>query len=171
MAAAEVAAIATVIIASVSDLSTSRIPNVLTFSAAGLAITAHLVAPDGSGGVFAIVGLLAGLAVFFPLFALGAMGAGDVKLMAAVGAWIGWKAVLFVALYGSVAGGVLALFVAVRQQYLKQALANIKMLFVFWWVEGVKPLPELTLESTRGVRLPYALAIAAGLAVTLWQQR
>ncbi len=171
MTLVEIGAIATVIAASVTDQTTSRVPNVLTFSAAGLAIAAHLAAPSGSGGVFAIVGLLAGLAVFFPLFALGAMGAGDVKLMAAVGAWIGWKAVLFVALYGSVAGGVLALFVAVRQQYLKQALANIKMLFLFWWVEGVKPLPELTLESSHGVRMPYALAIAAGLAVTLWQQQ
>ena len=62
----------------------------------------------------AALGLFVGLAVFFPLFALGAMGAGDVKLMAAVGAWIGAKPILYVALYGSVAGGVLALVVAVR---------------------------------------------------------
>ena len=115
-------------------------------------------------------GLLAGLAIFFPLFALGSMGAGDVKLMAAIGAWIGVKSILYVALYGSVAGGVLALIVALRRNYLRQALSNLKMLAVYWWVEGIKPFPALTLESTQSLRMPYALAIAAGLAVTLWQR-
>ena len=118
----------------------------------------------------AVVGLLVGLLVFFPLFALGAMGAGDVKLMAVVGAWIGAKAIIYVALYGSIAGGVLAVIVALRRNYLKQALSNVRMLLTYWWVEGVKPFPALTLESTDSLRLPYALAIAAGLAVTLWQR-
>jgi prepilin peptidase CpaA len=117
-----------------------------------------------------VLGLFAGLAVFFPLFALRAMGAGDVKLMAAVGAWIGAVSILNVALYGSVAGGVLAVIVAIRRGYLKKALSNVKMLVTFWWVEGIKPFPALTLESKEGLRLPYAVAIAAGLAVTLWQR-
>ena len=98
------------------------------------------------------------------------MGAGDVKLMAAIGAWIGAMPILNVALYGSVAGGVFAVIVALRRSYLKQALTNVKMLVTFWWVEGIKPFPALTLESTDSLRLPYALAIAAGLAVTLWQR-
>jgi Flp pilus assembly protein TadG len=63
-----------------------------------------LAAPAGLGATHAVLGLIVGLAVFFPLFALGAMGAGDVKLMAALGAWVGWQPVILVALYGSVAG-------------------------------------------------------------------
>ena len=120
-----------------------------------------------------VSGLMVGLAVFFPLFALGAMGAGDVKLMAAIGAWIGWKAIVLVALYGSLAGGVLALIVALATvaTCAHGARVTSRCWLVYWWVEGVKPLPALTLESKHSVRLPYALAIAAGLAVTLWRQR
>jgi prepilin peptidase CpaA len=169
MTTAEGLAVLTVIAACVTDVSASRIPNALTFGAAALAVVFHVAAPAGLGVTHATLGLVVGLAVFFPLFALGAMGAGDVKLMAAVGAWVGWQPVILVALYGSVAGGVLALIVAARSRYLKQAFANIKMLGMYWLVNGVKPLPELTLESKKSVRLPYAVAIAAGLAVTLWR--
>jgi prepilin peptidase CpaA len=170
MSVAEGCAVAIALVACHYDLATSRIPNKLTFTTAALAIVFHLFAPYGGGWSHSVLGLLVGLLVFFPLFALGAMGAGDVKLMAAVGAWIGATAILNVALYGSVAGGVLALIVALRQGYLRKALTNVKMLLMFWWVEGIKPFPALTLESTDGLRLPYALAIAAGLAVTLWQR-
>jgi prepilin peptidase CpaA len=169
MTLAEGCAVITVIAACVTDVSRSRIPNVLTFAATALALVFHAIAPGGLGVTHAALGLIVGLAMFFPLFALGAMGAGDVKLMAAIGAWIGWKSIVLVALFGSVAGGVLAVIFALRQGYLRTALGNIKMLASYWWVEGVKPLPALTLESTNSVRMPYALAIAAGLAVTLWR--
>jgi prepilin peptidase CpaA len=168
MTIAETMAVAVVIVACVWDVASSRIPNVLTFTAIGLALAFHLIA--GGGAPYAALGLLVGLAVFFPMFALGAMGAGDVKLMAALGAWIGWKAILFVALYGSLAGGALGLVIGMRRRYLRKALSNLKMLATYWWVEGVKPLPALTLEAKDSQRLPYALAIAAGLAVTVWQR-
>ncbi len=115
MSVAEAFAIVTVCVACLYDVSSSRIPNALTFTAASLAILFHVLAPSGAGWSHALLGLFVGLLVFFPLFALGAMGAGDVKLMAAVGAWIGATSILYVALYGSVAGGVLALIVALRQ--------------------------------------------------------
>ena len=157
-------------VACLYDVSTSRIPNKLTFTTAALAILFHVFAPAGAGLSHSILGLLVGLALFFPMFALGAMGAGDVKLMAAVGAWVGAMSIIYVALYGSIAGGILGVIVAIRRQYLKQALRNVRALLTYWWVEGVKPFPPLTLESTNTLRLPYALAIAAGLAVTLWQR-
>jgi len=163
-------AVATACIACAYDVSSSRIPNPLTFAAASLAIVFHVFAPSGEGLSHAFLGLVVGLLVFFPLFALGAMGAGDVKLMAAVGAWIGVSSIIYVGLYGSVAGGILALVVAIRRRYLGTLLSNLKALGMYWWIEGVKPFPALTLESTKSLRLPYALAIAAGLAVTLWQR-
>ena len=170
MSIADGFAVAIATVACLYDVSTSRIPNKLTFTTAALAILFHVFAPAGAGLSHAILGLLVGLALFFPMFALGAMGAGDVKLMAAVGAWIGAMPIIYVALYGSIAGGIFGVIVALRRQYLKQAFRNVKALLLYWWVEGVKPFPPLTLESTNSLRLPYALAIAAGLAVTLWQR-
>lgn len=156
-------------VACATDLRSARIPNLLTFSAAATAVLFHLLAPQGSGVWFVFLGLAAGLLVFFPFFALGAMGAGDVKLMAALGAWIGWQPTVQVALYGAIAGGVLAIVVSMWHGYLRQALRNVFTLVGHWWLVGIKPLPELTLDAGKGLRLPYALPIMVGLVVTLWR--
>ena len=55
---------------------------------------------------------------------------------------IGW-----VALYTAIAGGVLALVVAVWRGYLRQGLSNIRTLLKFWSLVGLKPLPEVSLDS------------------------
>lgn len=168
MSAIELCTLTVAAAACLFDLKSARIPNALTFGAAGLAVIFHTVAPQGAGLGAALVGLLIGLLVFFPMFALGAMGAGDVKLMAALGAWVGWYPIIYIALYGSIAGGVLGLLVAVARGYLAQAITNIRALLAYWWVAGVRPLPALTLESTTALRLPYAVPIAVGVVVTLW---
>ncbi|MGQ0732338.1 MAG: A24 family peptidase [Acidobacteriota bacterium] len=155
--------------ACVTDLRSARIPNVLTFSALAVACLVHGLLPQGEGWRHASLGLLVGGAVFFPFFALGGMGAGDVKLMAAIGAWLGWQPVVMTALYGAVAGGVLAVIVASSHGYLRQAFSNLYRILMFWRVTGVQPLPDLTLESTRGPRLAYAVPIFIGLLVTIWR--
>lgn len=168
MSPAEVGALVIAGIACAFDLRSARIPNALTFPAAVLGVLFHAAAPSGHGADAAALGLLTGLAAFFPIFALGAMGAGDVKLMAALGAWIGWYPAVYTALYGSVAGGVLAVGVSMAHGYLGQAMTNIRTLLTFWWLAGVKPVPTMTLDESGGLRLPYALPIAIGLVVTLW---
>lgn len=155
--------------ACVTDLRRARIPNALTFGGIGAGLAFHAIAPEGSGAAAAGLGLLSGMLVFFPFFALGALGAGDVKLMAAVGTWVGWQAALNVALYGALAGGVLAVLVALWHGYLRRALGNVWTLLSYWWLTGIRPLPELTLDSGQGLRLPYAVPIMAGLVVTLWR--
>ena len=155
-------------LASVGDLRTRRIPNVLTFGAAALGIAFQALTGGLPGAGLGLVGWLAGAALFFPFFALGGMGAGDVKLLAAFGAWLGPAGALWTALYGALAGGALAMIVAVRHRYATTALSNVWWLLGYWKVAGVRPLPELTLEHARGPRLPYALPIAIGAMVTLW---
>jgi len=166
---AHVAALAVAAVACVTDLRESRIPNTLTFGALLLAVIAHSLLPQGEGWKFAALGALAGGAVFFPFFALGGMGAGDVKLMAALGGWLGWQPALLIALYGALAGGVLALALAWAHGYLRTAFSNIWRLLTHWWLIGIQPLPDLTLEHSRGPRLAYAVPIFIGLMVTLWR--
>jgi prepilin peptidase CpaA len=112
--------------------------------------------------------LLVGLLLFFPLFALKGLGAGDVKLMGALGAWLGASVVLSVAFYTSLAGGVLALGLIVRYRYGGQAFRNLWLLLTHWRVSGFRPLDSLTLETAAGPKLPYALPIAVGLALACW---
>jgi len=155
--------------ACVTDLRDGRIPNVLTFGAIALAFVVHALMPQGSGLAHVGFGLLVGLAVFFPFFALGGMGAGDVKLMAAIGAWLGPALAVLTALHGAIAGGVLAIGVALSTGYLKTAFVNLRRMVLHWRVNGIEPVPELTLDHNKGPRLAYAVPIFIGLLVTLWR--
>jgi prepilin peptidase CpaA len=155
-------------IACASDIRTARIPNLLTFGAAAAALV-YLFANQGwSGLTGAAEGWAVGVLLFSPFFALGGLGAGDVKLLGAIGAWLGPREALWVALYASMAGGVMALIVSLATGYLRRAVANLRMLVTYWRVVGIRPLPELTLQSGHAPRLPYAVPITAGLLVMLW---
>lgn len=155
-------------LACLSDLRTRRIPNVLTFSAAAAGLVFHLATGGWSAAGWSLFGLFAGALLFFPMFALRGMGAGDVKLLAAVGAWLGPGQVATVALVTSLAGGVIALVVALAHGYLQKALINLYLLLGHWRVAGIQPLPAVTLDRAQGPRLAYAFPIAIGTVVTLW---
>jgi prepilin peptidase CpaA len=161
-------AIVLVVIAAGWDLATRRIPNVLTVGAALAAFFVHGYIAGWSGAGASLAGWAVGLVLFFPFFALGGMGAGDVKLLAAVGAWLGPAATVWVALYSSIAGAVMALVVAGFSGYLKQAYTNLFGLLMHWRVVGIRPAPELMLSTQQGPRLAYAVPVLAGLMVTLW---
>jgi len=161
-------AVAVALAGCVTDLRSRRIPNWLTFGAAEAGIGYHLYDAGLEGLGFAAGGWLVGGLIFLPLFALRGMGGGDVKLMAALGAWVGPITAIWAALYAAVAGGVFALIVALASGYTKQAFANVWSILMFWRIAGVQQHPTLTIDSARAVRLPYALPIAAGLVTTLW---
>jgi len=165
------AAIATAAVAVAWDLTTRRIPNVLTFGAAAVAVVVHLYLDGWVGAGTSVGGWLAGAALFFPFFALRGMGAGDVKLLAALGAWLGPAGAVWVALFASIAGGVMALAVSACTGYLKQAFTNLWCLLMDWRTAGPRPVPELTLSSNRGPRLAYAVPVLAGLVFALWWQQ
>jgi prepilin peptidase CpaA len=155
-------------LACLMDLRTRRIPNVLTFSAAAGAVLFHLSTGGWLAAGWSLAGLALGGLLFFPMFALRGMGAGDVKLLAALGAWLGPGQVATIALATSLVGGAIAIVVALVHGYLRQALTNIYLILMHWRVAGVKPVPEVTLERTSGPRLAYAVPIAIGTVVTLW---
>ncbi len=165
----EVAAVVLAGSAAATDIRSARVPNALTLAAAVLGLLSHAVLSGGQGFAASAIGLLTGLVVFFPFFALRAMGAGDVKLMAALGAWLGWQPTIHVALYGAIAGGVMAILVSLGAGYTRTALANVRELLTSWWLTGIRPLPALTLDAGTGLRLPYAIPILAGVLVTLWR--
>jgi prepilin peptidase CpaA len=150
------------------DVRTRRIPNRLTFPAAAVGLFAATFAHGGHGTVSSAAGLLVGLALFLPLFVLRGLGAGDVKLMGALGAWLGTSVIVGVAFYTTLAGGVLALGLIARHGYAGQAARNLWLLLTHWRVFGIKPLDSLTLETSAGPKLPYALPISVGVALTFW---
>jgi prepilin peptidase CpaA len=154
--------------ACITDVRSRRIPNVLTFGAAAAAIVFHAITGQLAGLLQSVEGWLVGAAIFFVPFALGGLGAGDVKLLAALGAWVGPLDALWIGLYTGVAGGIIALIVAAFSGYLGQAISNIWLLFSHWRVVGIRPVHEITLEGSKGPRLAYAIPIFAGLLVNVW---
>ena len=154
--------------ACVTDLHSRRIPNWLTFGAAAAALAFQYATAGQAGAQHAMGGWATGLFLFLPLFLLGGMGAGDVKLLAALGAWLGAGDTFWLAIYTSLAGGVIAAAMALKRGYLKTAFANLGGLMRFWWCFGIKPMPAMTLEHGTAPRLAYAVPVFVGTVVTLW---
>jgi prepilin peptidase CpaA len=148
--------------AAVMDLRTRRIPNRFTGPAFLAALLLHLAA-DGMHGmaVAAAAGLAAG-AVFLFFFLAGGMGGGDVKLIAAVCAMAGPVNTVQVLLATAFSGGVLALALAIARGRLGSTLRNVAVLVGHHGTVGLAPHPDLNLHAPKALRLPYALAIAAG---------
>ncbi len=141
------------------DLRTRRVPNALTLSlaAAGLAVAAA-----GIGRV-SLVGSLAGLAIgvalMLPGHLFGATGAGDVKLFGASGALLGPGAIVAAFIYTAIAGGVLAVVVALGRGRLQRTLGSAAGL-----VTGAAKAADVE-AATENNRFPYAPAIAVGAIV------
>jgi prepilin peptidase CpaA len=158
------------LVACVTDVRSRRIPNVLTFGAALAAVLFQSMAGGWAGAQSTVFGWLVGTAFFLPFFLVGGMGAGDVKLLAALGAWLGPTDVVYVGLYTSIAGGAIGLMVALARGYLNTAVRNVWSLVWQWCLTGIRPVPSVTLDHGNGPRLAYALPIFAGTAVTLWMR-
>jgi prepilin peptidase CpaA len=163
-----------------TDVRARRIPNALVgtgmlaglalqgFAPAGTGLFAYLWGGLGAGP--ALLGGVTGLALFMPLYLMRALGAGDVKLLAMVGVWVGAKAVLAAALWALVAGGVLALGAMLASRSSGQVLSNLRFMLTHSLLQAqVGKLGPLEGSVTSGVRMPYAIAIAVGsLAQVGW---
>lgn len=156
----------------VTDLRSRRIPNMLTVPAAAAGVTAAFVAHGGSGVLESVVGLLAGLAAFLPFYLARGFGAGDVKAMAAVGAFLGPKGALLAAAWTLVAGAIGGAFVIVAvgglpsaQSLLRRWLLRASLLCT----TGQAPTIEAPAGDAALRRFPYGAAIACGtIAALCW---
>ena len=164
----EIAAIAVAVAACAFDVARQRIPNALTFGAAAAALVTAAVTGGVSGFGASAAGWMTGLALFLPVYALGGMGGGDVKLLAALGAWLGPVMVFYAALYTGIAGAALAVVLMFTHQCARQTLTNINLLLLHWRVCGLTAAPSLTLENSSSPKLAYALPILIGTVAALW---
>ena len=149
--------------ATVVDLRSRRIPNELTATLAGIGVGLAATGVSGMSLWAAVLGFGVGLALMMPGHVLGATGAGDVKLMAAVGAIVGPSLVIKAFLFTAVAGGVLAVIVAIRRRRLTATLAGTGRL-----VAGSADTRELLRAAPAASRFAYGPAIAAGTIVAAW---
>ena len=151
-----------VTIATITDLRTRRIPNwlVLPFLVAGMAVSS--ITRGWAGLESSALGILVGTAVLIVFYFLGGMGMGDVKLLAAVGAWVGPQQVFFAFVFMGFAGGAMALAWALRGRFVGQSLDGAADLLFGFRKRGFKAHPQLVLDNPDSRKMPYAPAIAVG---------
>jgi len=146
----------------VSDLRSARIPNWLTYSGLLTALVLRFVVMGWVGLKSGTVGLLVTGGIFLILFVMGAMGGGDLKLMACVGAWAGSGRVVAILLAAALAGGVLAIFYVFFRQGVRTTFWNLFELIRFRLTSGLQPHPLLNVREAGTVRVPFGVAIAVG---------
>ncbi|NMG28603.1 A24 family peptidase [Aromatoleum evansii] len=164
------------------DIRSRRIPNLLIAAGLAAGFLVQLITPAGNGPLFANVnadgiaaslcGIFVGFSALLPLYALRAMGAGDVKLMMTIGAFLGPLQTLGVVVLTFAAGGVLALAMALWQRSFRQLVLNLRFMLTTSAISaagGSSPKFE-PLQQTAG-RMPYAVAIAAGTLLQLYLVR
>jgi prepilin peptidase CpaA len=169
-----------VLTAGVFDYRERRIPNWLVLAGLllGAAMNAFLMyeTPSATSGLlFSLEGLGLALLIYLPLYLLRAMGAGDVKLMAAVGAVVGPLMWLLIFFFTAILGGIVAAIVVLRKHRVHRTLQNLWMILISFRY-GKAPYatnPELDVNSDQGVRLPHGVVIAVGtlgfvVAKTIW---
>ena len=150
------------------DLGRHRIPNVLSFGGILLGLGLQGWAFGAHGALIALGGLGVALLMFLPFYLLGGMGAGDVKLMAVVGTFLGPTGTLLAAGLSFAVGAGLGVGVLLARRgalaALRRYASALKALFFTSTVSYVPPQPGEAAAS----RFPYAVAIAGGTVAALW---
>jgi prepilin peptidase CpaA len=139
------------------DLRTRRVPNALTFTLAAAGIGCAAAGLNNLTVAASLVGFALGLGLMLPGYVFGATGAGDVKLLAAVGAVLGPAAVAVAFLYSAITGGVLALVIARRRRRLAVTLQGTGRLIS----TSASNVAEIEHPQANN-RFAYAPAIAIG---------
>ena len=150
-----------VLAAAATDLASRRIPNVLIAIGLIASLMVQTLSPMGLGGLAWLLGTLTGFALFVPVYALRGMGAGDVKLMMVVGAFVGPHMALKIALVTFVIGGVWSLAVILLKGKWRDAWINMGALLQPILMRAARMPAQMTGMPAKSVgRLPYGVAIA-----------
>lgn len=160
------------------DIRNHRIPNAIVFSGAALGLLLHSVVPAGLGFASAVpgglgfmkslAGLGIGLAALLPLYLLRATGAGDAKLMAMVGAFLGPLDALGAVLGTFVAGALLAIAYGIKAGVLGRMARNIRVILYGAAARlAAADGPAFDAGTDSAAKVPYAFAIALGTGAWL----
>jgi prepilin peptidase CpaA len=168
-AAQQILLAALVTAAAACDLRTRRIPNWLCAAGLVCGFACQIALFQWSGAREAALGTGLALLIYVPLFALRAVGGGDVKLMAAVGSIAGPKSWIAIFLVTAIVGGAIALVIIALKGRTRRTLRNVGILLteLAHLRAPHRAEQELDVSSGKGLRLPHGCTIAAGTLLYL----
>ena len=150
----------------ITDLVKGKIYNVVTFPIMVVGILYHFLINGPEGIVFSLFGIGVALLLFFPLFAFKIMGAGDVKLLMAIGALEGWKFTVSVAVLSFLAGGIIGVLLLIYHGRFFKTVKTIGRLLLSLVV------PQLEVEAPKlqdCFMAPFGVPILIGVILTYFQ--
>ena len=154
------------LIATITDIRFQKIPNLLTYPVVLLALICHTVISGSEGLLFSAEGLGLGIAIWLLPYLVGKMGAGDTKLMGAIGALVGPREVLVASIFTAIVGGIYALVLLTLRGYLKETVKRWGVMF-----KGALLTRKLDYapppDRTNAPKLCYGVAIAVGTLLSL----
>ncbi|QDT64473.1 A24 family peptidase [Calycomorphotria hydatis] len=141
-----------------------RVPNWMTYPMALTGLIFNCWVGGWAGLGDGMLGLVAGLLTLMPLYAVGGMGAGDVKLMAGMGAWLGWEITVYAFAVSVVVGAVMAVAMVLWRGAFQKHYANFLMLWFEWaTVKDPRKLSAIARERKPTMMLlPYGIPICVG---------
>ena len=152
--------------ASVYDYRTHKIPNWLTGGGIVFALIYNTAVPfyRDQGFLWALGGLMVGFLVMLPCYVLRVMGAGDVKLMAMVGAFLGVTDTLHAVVYSFLVGGIAALIFAIHTHALARMLGNLKNMTQMMMLSAIGGFkPDIQMEPGKSVgKMAFGICISIG---------
>ncbi len=156
------------VIATFTDLRSRRIPNwlVFPFMIAGVVVSGWLHGWSGIG--HSLAGWALGGLLFGVLSLMGGMGMGDVKLCAAIGAWVGPAQLMLALVLTGITGGIMVFVWAVCGGFLGELFSGTGELLFSMKNRGLRPHPELVLDNPLTRKMPYAPAIAIGTLISFF---
>lgn len=154
--------------AGVMDWRSRRIPNWLTVPGLLAGVVANAVAGGWGGAKASLLGAALGLALLFPFVLLRSLGAGDWKLVGALGAFVGPSQLLTILLITVLVAGLMALGLIVLKGRLRQTARNIVHILGSFLSLHL-PGPEVSLDSKESLKIPFGVAVA--VAVILFAVR
>ncbi|MFD1175218.1 prepilin peptidase [Paenibacillus puldeungensis] len=150
----------------VTDIKSMKIPNAITMTGVAAGLCYHSITSGGSGALFAIKGAGIGFALMFVLYLLRAVGGGDVKLFAGIGAWLGTGLTLSTMMYSIFAAGCIGLIIIIWR---REALTRVRR--VAHTVLGAVILRSVAPIKTAAqgqLQFPFMLAVLPGAIMSVY---
>ncbi|MUG44034.1 prepilin peptidase [Paenibacillus woosongensis] len=152
----------------ITDIRTMKIPNVITITGTVLGIAYHGISGGSAGFIFAIKGAAVGFGVVAILYAVRAVGGGDVKLFAGIGAWVGVPLTLSVLMYSILAAGCIGILILIcRREAVRRLGGILRSILGVIMLRSISPIRSFTVQN-KPLTFPFMLAVLPGAIMAVY---
>jgi prepilin peptidase CpaA len=155
------------IVAGSIDWRYRRIPNILTIPMLALGIALNAFFAGWHGALFSLEGAGLALGTLFPAVLVRGLGAGDWKLLGAIGALVGPMTIIVILILALIIGGLMAVYAMIRERRVVSTFKNLSAIVKGLLIFGLRPHPEVSLDNPKLLKIPFGVATAIACVLVL----